>query len=176
MMKNFVMLAVLLLPLCLNPRTLHLTISSRTLHVTINRPVDKAVDLEAEALRLLKELEGFTPAARWDVNAYRNGYGTPAREGEKISPEDAERRALKTLRKVREKLLRRYGCLTDRQSWALSLTAYNVGGFGERLDAAARSADNEALAAAMSLYVKSQGVMLPGLETRRAKEIEFLTR
>ncbi len=48
--------------------------------------------LGAPLLDLVKQLEGFTPSAQWDVRQWSVGYGTRGKKGEKISKEEAERR------------------------------------------------------------------------------------
>lgn len=126
-----------------------------------------------EALEMLKELEGFAPVAVWDVNAYRNGHGTKAPRGERITKAEAAKRMRGEFKKYLERIETDFPGLPKRQSAALASMLYNLGSFGPGLKAAIRSGDEAETARWMSKYIKADGEPRDGLRNRRSKEIAF---
>lgn len=135
----------------------------------------KEIDAEEVALLILKRWEGLSLSATWDVNSYRNGWGTPAKKGEVITLKEADRRALEYFRNTRERLRVKYSHLGDWELNILAVTAYNVGAFGPKLDRAVKSGNQVKIAEYLTLYIKSAGVVLQGLRNRRSQEAELLT-
>ena len=130
---------------------------------------------EKHAMHLLTRLEGYSSEPYWDVNAYRNGYGTPAlHRHERVNTVEAYRRALNTYRKQSRRVKRDYPGLNELQVAALSVMRYNVGSFGPGLKAAIASGDLGRMAKYMRRYVKSAGEYLPGLAARRELEVKLL--
>jgi len=134
--------------------------------------IDTTID---DAFDLLKELEGFAPVAKWDVNAWRNGHGTKAAyRGEAITKAEAGRRARQTFDKCLAELRADYPELNSRAAGALASMLYNVGSFGPELRAAIRAGHPEKIARIMARYVKVGGAVNKGVKARRAREITFL--
>lgn len=128
-------------------------------------------DVHTEALELLKEVEGFSPAPKWDVNAYRRGYGMPGTDA--VTHEQAEREASERLRAEYAIVATAYPHLTERTRYAVAVFRFNTGRIGADLDVALRSGNTARIAAQMRRWIKSEGVPLDGLRVRREKEVAF---
>ena len=166
-MKLRILAALLLL--AGNPST-----ANAFLTIAPERPAAEAPDtVTDEALAMLKELEGFVEVATWDVNAYRNGHGTEAPKGEKITRREADKRMRKEFAEYLGRIDVDFPGLPKRQSAALASMLYNLGSFGPGLKAAIRSGDNAETVRWMAKYVKVNGEPWSGLRVRRAKEIAF---
>lgn len=77
--------------------------------------------------------EGFSPAAKWDVNACRNGYGTPATNcNEIISKKEAEKRLKKEISNLELWVYNNYENVSKDQGLfdASVSMAYNMGRTG----------------------------------------------
>jgi GH24 family phage-related lysozyme (muramidase) len=124
---------------------------------------------------MVKRWEALTPKATWDVNAYRNGWGTKAlSRTETISKKEADIRTTRVFDIVHKDIRRRYPCVDEWPALVLSVMDYNVSRFGPRLNRAIRSGDLAKVAAVMPMYNKSAGKVLDGLTNRRNSEAAFL--
>lgn len=126
------------------------------------------------ALLLLRRWEGLELESYWDVNAYRNGWGTKAKAGEIISLEEANHRSEKAFLKVRHNIKTKYQNLDPWQVSVVSVMAYNVGNFGGQLDKALKEGEPKQIAEVMRRYVHSGGKKLQGLVNRRYDETRLL--
>jgi GH24 family phage-related lysozyme (muramidase) len=127
-------------------------------------------------VEMVKQFEGFNPAAYNDFKQTSIGYGTRAKPGEKaISKEEAERRLLSELADARKGVDRAVAAaglsLNPNQIDALTSFNYNTGAVDTLLKGGARS--QEEIAQAMLLYNKAGGKTLPGLQKRRATEAQL---
>lgn len=165
---------LLLALICLSP-TLLTPETYTTRPLAVERCQAQYTDHELATLAL-QAAEGLLSVPQWDVNAYRSGYGTPARgRQERITLREARRRSAEAYGGFYERLTADYPCLDDWTAQVVTLTLYNVGSFGAGMRAALRSGDRGRIAAMMTRYVKSQGKVLPGLVARRALEVKLLT-
>lgn len=139
-------------------------------------PEEEIPELPAQeiALMLLKKWEGLRLESYWDVDAYRNGWGSRARKGERLTLSEADDRAKLQFAKVCTKTAEAYPNLDEWQVAVLSVMRYNVGSFGWNLDRQLKAGDMEAAAKTMQYYVNSGGRPLRGLVLRRADEAAFL--
>jgi GH24 family phage-related lysozyme (muramidase) len=93
-----------------------------------------------KAIELLQQFEGFTPAARWDVNAYRLGFGSdtrgareiPVRRGDTTTRKEAIENLNIRLPKFEAAIIRQVGApayerLPNHVRIALLSIAYNYG-------------------------------------------------
>lgn len=126
------------------------------------------------AFLLLRRWEGFQKTSKWDVNAYRNGWGTRAKAGEVITLQEANRRSLTIFKRVQDKTKKKYPNLDSWEVSIISVMAYNVGGFGGQLDKALKSGDRPRIAQVMKRYVHSGGKKIEGLVNRRNDETRLL--
>lgn len=160
----------LLLPCYSNPNTGFYE-NCKIVEVTECEP---AIDHQEIALLLLRRWEGLSLESYWDVNAYRNGWGTKAKAGEVISLQEANRRSEAVFLKVRQNIAEEYDNLDPWQISIISVMAYNVGSFGGQLDKALREGDPQRIAEVMRRYVHSNGRKLQGLVNRRNDETRLL--
>lgn len=128
------------------------------------------IDHQEIALLLLRRWEGLSLESYWDVNSYRNGWGTKAKSGEVISLKEANRRSEAVFLKIRQDIAEEYSHLDPWQISIISVMAYNVGIFGGQLDKALRGGDPQRIAEVMRRYVHSNGEKLQGLVNRRNDE------
>lgn len=142
----------------------------------------EAIEVEKEilceddvALLLLKRWEGLLLTPKWDVNAYRIGWGTKSESGERLTLQEADKRVKSTFNRVRNKIAKKYPKLDNWETAIFSVMAYNVGTFGTRLDTALQAGDVNTASKVMLLYVNSGGEKLQGLENRRRDEHRLLT-
>ncbi len=119
-----------------------------------------------QAKALLRKEEGFRETPYWDVNAHRVGYGSDTTvtaegkvvrvtQGMRITREDAERDLEHRLLNVegaraRRQLGESWDRLSEGAKAALSSVAYNYGSLPATVVKAARSGDQEAIAAAVA--------------------------
>jgi tape measure domain-containing protein len=116
------------------------------------------------ATDLIKKFEGFISTAKWDVNAFRTGFGsdTTTSEAGVVSPVTAattttEEAALRDLnRRIGEfqavivsQIGSAFGQFTEPVQAALTSVAYNYGRLPASVAAAARTGDTEAVAKAV---------------------------
>ncbi len=115
---------------------------------------------------------GFHEKAYWDYGQWSIGYGTKAKEGEKISKADAEKRLATELAMHRgrvETYAAKAGLtLNAHEADALTSFDFNTGRIEQLLANGQRS--KAEIAAAMLLYRNAGGERLRGLEKRRAAE------
>jgi lysozyme len=133
---------------------------------------NRAKDL---AVKLIKQLEGFTPTPQWDVNGWAIGYGTHLADPPKrITKQEAE----SLLRQFVDRITRQLAqaimvSLADHQWAALISWAYNVGitaALKSKLVAALNRGDTAEAARQFERWVYVKGKRLPGLEARRRRE------
>lgn len=150
-------------------------------------PILASGESGADAAALLRRFEGFAPRAKFDVNAWRAGFGsdTVTRENgavERISKDsvvsraDAERDLTRRVREVEGVIARQIGArafegLSPRARAALDSVAYNYGSLPGRLLPAARSGDDSAIASGIrGLAGDNRGVNA----RRRNAEADFI--
>lgn len=136
---------------------------------------DRLTDKEI-ALWLLKSAEGFSSASYWDVNRYTSGFGTTAKNDERITLEEAHDRTNCTFDKKYASISDRYPNLDEWTKLILTVMDYNLTkGFGTKLEAAIATGDKYKIANKMRLYVNNaKGEFMEGLANRREAEIEVL--
>lgn len=99
--------------------------------------------INASAIDTIKQFEGFQPTAKWDVNAYRAGFGSDTVtladgtiqkvvQGLAVSLEDANRDLARRVGEFQEGVIGqiggdRFGSFTQEQQAALTSIAYNYG-------------------------------------------------
>jgi GH24 family phage-related lysozyme (muramidase) len=128
----------------------------------------------ARAMDILVAVEGYQETAKWDVNAYRCGYGTPCGHNYTTTRSEARADAVKALQQRADAVRRLYPNMNESAIAALAVMRYNVGNFGQDLDAAIRSGDLATISMQMLRYTKSEGKHLEGLRKRRRLEISLL--
>lgn len=131
-------------------------------------------NLDPRYVDAIRQFEGFTPQAKWDVRQNSNGYGTRARyPGEVIDKAEAERR-------LHEELTRAAGIVDSYASnldpgtrAALASLTYNSGGDWMKagLGQAVKAGDWDAARQSFGQYTKAGGQHLPGLANRRNAEL-----
>jgi lysozyme len=133
---------------------------------------DRAKDL---AVKLIKQLEGFTPTPQWDVNGWAIGYGTHLQNPPKqITKQEAELLLRQQVDRIAKQLAQAVkASLADHQWAALISWAYNVGigaALKSKLIAALNRGDTAEAARQFERWVYVKGKRLPGLEARRRRE------
>jgi lysozyme len=133
---------------------------------------DRAKDL---AVKLIKQLEGFTPTPQWDVNGWAIGYGTHLQNPPKqITKQEAELLLRQQVDRIAKQLAQAVkASLADHQWAALISWAYNVGigaALRSKLIAALNRGDTAEAARQFERWVYVKGKRLPGLEVRRRRE------
>jgi GH24 family phage-related lysozyme (muramidase) len=129
----------------------------------------------------VKRKENFTATAFWDNKQYTNGYGTKAKSStETISEHEATRRLIADLN-TRKTYVSSYGhhhgyTWDNNQVESMTSFAHNLGTgkVGQVTNNGTRT--NGEIAEAMKLYNKANGVVLPGLTTRRNEESAWFRR
>lgn len=130
----------------------------------------------ATAAALLPKFEGFTPQAKWDVNANRVGFGSdtvttpegkviPVTENTKVSREDARR---DLARRINTEFIPKAAAKVGEENWnrlpenvagALTSVAYNYGNLPNKVAAAVRTGNvNEIANAVESLADDNKGI------------------
>lgn len=142
------------------------------------------MQLNREALELLKTLEGFSS------HAYRDGGGVPTigfgfiagvKPGDTITREDAEIRLLKELKQFEECVTE---CIkvpvTSNQFSALVLLAYNIGCEAFRhstlLKMLNEKAPSDMVALQFMRWIYDNGKVVKGLKNRREKEMALFNQ
>ena len=126
-------------------------------------------------LRLVRKYENLVLEAYWDVNAYRIGYGTKSKKGEKVTKKEAAARLQKSFERFRRIVIEKYPLLDDWQTSVITSALYNCGHFEKNLDKALRDGNISKAAEILLIYTKSNGVELRGLVSRRKEESRLLT-
>ena len=140
-------------------------------------PVDTS-----DATTLLKRFESFTPSAKWDVNAFRAGYGSdtvtlpdgtfqPVTRNTVVTQADADRDLARRAPEFADTASKQVGApawdtLDPPTRAALTSVAYNYGNLPESVVAAVRGGDKEQIAAAVQT--------LPDNPSRRAVEASVI--
>ena len=145
----------------------------------------------SQAVSILREYEGFLPKAKWDVNAYRLGYGSDTittatgqiikvTAGSTVTRADAERDLTRRARIYYESARNSIGSsywdkLTPNAQAAITSIAYNYGSINKsshsNLIAAARSGNSDSIASAIAaLGSHNNGVN----KKRRNKEAQLV--
>lgn len=118
-------------------------------------------DYKNRAVGLLRQFEGFSETAYWDVNAFRVGYGsdtiggtgTPVNEGTTTTREEAERDLLVRLggfeNTIRSQVGDSFDRLPDTTKAALLSMAYNYGSLPSNVVAAVGTGNPSEIAAAI---------------------------
>lgn len=124
-----------------------------------------AAAFPAQALELLKKFEGFQRTAKWDVNAFRVGFGSSTitnpdgsfrevKAGDTVTREaatrDLERRIQEFANVVKQQIgSERFAQFSASQQAALTSIAYNYGSLPERIIKAVKEGTNEQIATAV---------------------------
>lgn len=144
-------------------------VNTETVPKSVPPPTDKEV-----ALLLLKRWEGLTLTAKWDVNASRGGWGTKSKKGEIYTLEKADRDVQEAFDKVCRRISKKYPKLSNWEVCIFSVTSYNVGTFGPKMDKYLKAGQIQKAAKMLPKYCKSRGKILRGLQRRRADEKRLL--
>ena len=126
----------------------------------------------------VKGFEGFTPKAAWDVNNFRNGYGTNARyPGETIDKVEATNRLHSELGKAAGLVDARFPDLPEGHRAALTSLTFNAGPawMNQGLGAAVGAGDWDTAKRLFTGYNHSAGQVNPGLTNRRNSEVTWLS-
>lgn len=125
----------------------------------------------------IKEFEGFTPDATYDVNGYRNGYGTNAlHPKERIDRNTAVDRLHRELGKAAAEVDARYPGLPPSHRAALTSLTFNAGSgwMNQGLGKAVAAGDWHDVRDKMMDYDHSAGKVLPALTDRRGVEASWM--
>jgi len=134
--------------------------------------------LSSPYIDAIKKFEGYTPRASWDYRQHSIGYGTKARfPGETIDKTEADRRLNDELAAAKTQVQRLGVPMSPGQEAALTSLTYNAGPkwMGSGLGAAVRSGDWQTAGQKFLEYNKAGGAVLPGLQSRRAQEAQWLS-
>ena len=138
---------------------------------------DSGLPLPQNYIDAVKRFEGFTPKASWDVNNYRNGYGTNALyPGEAIDQATATDRLHGELGSAAGLVDARYPGLPEGHRAALTSLTYNAGPgwMNQGLGAAVGAGDWGKARDLLVNYNHSAGRVLPGLTDRRNTEASWM--
>lgn len=130
-------------------------------------------------LKAVKQFEGFTPKAKWDIKQHSVGYGTRARyPGEEITREEAERRFRDEIQHA--------GSLVNKfkydmpEPWKAALTSltFNAGSewMNSGLGEAVKKEDWNKARNIFLTYNKAEGKTNEGLKNRRIAEMKWLAQ
>lgn len=173
-------LAYIVFSLCSMAPLAEAPVSAIDYETCFTEPTISYVDEKAIALATVKSWESLRLGSYYDVNAFRNGWGTRSRSRqERISLAEADRRCEEHFDKVLQGIQISYPDLTSWQQLVLTVMDYNVKQFGPGLRRAILSGDDLAMAEKMKLYVnvrQPDGSMKPyrGLRLRREAEVRLL--
>lgn len=122
-------------------------------------------DTMLKTVNLLKGFEGFQPTGKWDVNAFRAGYGSDTvtlddgtiqkvTQGMAVTQTDAMRDLVRRIAEFQEGVKRqvgsdRYSAFSPDQQAALTSIAYNYGSLPKRIIDAVKTGTSEEIAAAV---------------------------
>jgi tape measure domain-containing protein len=117
------------------------------------------------AVSLIKDFEGFISKPKWDVNAFRAGYGSDTvtladgtiqkiTEGMSVSVADANRDLVRRIGEFQDGIKKQIGADTfnsfdEKQQSALSSIAYNYGSLPDRIVAAIKSGNQATIVKAI---------------------------
>lgn len=133
--------------------------------------------MHTKYLDAIKGFEGFSAQAKWDYAQSTNGYGTRARHiGERISPDEAERRFQTEIAEARKLVERHAPDADDGTKAALTSLTFNAGDKWARsgLGDAVRRHDLDTARSLFLQYNKAGGNVLPGLVRRRSEEAAWI--
>lgn len=133
--------------------------------------------MKTQYIEAIKRFEGFTAKAKWDFAQNTNGYGTKALyPGEVIGKEDAEHRFAAEVAGAKAAVARFAPGLDEGTAAALTSLTFNAGPgwMHSGLGAAVKAGDLEAAKNVFVQYVHAGGQRLPGLEARRASEVQWI--
>lgn len=136
-----------------------------------------------DAIKLIKDFEGFREKPYWDVNAYRAGFGSDTvtlsdgsvqqvTQGMRVSLEDANRDLARRVVEFQRGIVsdigqNRWDRFTTEQQAALTSIAYNYGSLPDRIIAAVKGGTSQDIATAIGrLAGDNEGVN----ESRRFRE------
>lgn len=147
------------------------------------------VDLSAvnSAVGLIKKFEGFISSPKWDVNAYRVGYGSDTvtapngavsavTPGMTVTLADADRDLFRRVGEFQQKVVEQigsetWGQLDDRTQQALTSVAYNYGSLPKSIADAVKTGNKDAIAAAIVARSGDNGGINAG---RRSAEANYM--
>jgi tape measure domain-containing protein len=141
-------------------------------------------DSMLESVNLLKNFEGFTGTAKWDVNAYRAGYGSDTvtlsdgtiqkiTQGMTVSETDAMRDLVRRIGEFQDTVKNqigadRFNAFTAPQQAALTSIAYNYGSLPKDIVQAIKYGTNEMIAQAVRNRSGDNGGINAGRRNREA--------
>ena len=147
---------------------------------TATQPADGS---QFDTLGFIKQQEGYQSSAKWDKRQWSNGYGTRARQGERIDRDEAERRLRRETSEVERWLDENVGVnLTPHQRGGLVSFGFNLGtGALDRLKDDINAGDFGRVAGRMKTFNKAlneeTGKLEPmeGLTSRRTREAALVS-
>lgn len=127
-------------------------------------------------LWFLKKEESLIYSPIWDVNDWRNGWGTTAKhKTERITLQEANKRTKEVFDSRYKTIDKRYPSLDRWTKLVVAAFHYNVYNIGEGLDKSLKAGDKEKIASYMVQYVNdSKGNFRQGLKDRRVEEVKLL--
>jgi len=139
-------------------------------------PTQQSNEMPSSLISFVKEVEGYSPRAYSDYKQYSIGWGTKASgPGEVIDEQEAERRLQDELaghyKRVSSAANSVGAKFTPEQLGALTSFDYNTGQGAYLVESSKGDIDN--ITSRMPQYRLAGGEVLPGLEKRRQKELEF---
>jgi GH24 family phage-related lysozyme (muramidase) len=126
------------------------------------------------AMWLLKRNESLRLEAYWDVSQWTIGWGTKSHEGEVITKEEADKRVRIKFQQVYDKVHAAYPKLDRLTALVIAEFKYNVGTIGNGLDSALKANNKRRICNFILQYVNAGGEKLPGLVSRRKREVAVL--
>lgn len=141
----------------------------------------------SSAVDLIKKFEGFLSSPRWDVNAYRAGYGsdtftapngdvTAIRPGMQVTLADADRDLFRRIGDFQKGIIDKVGAdswgkLDDQTQQALTSVAYNYGTLPNDIAKAVQSGSKDGIAQAILSHQGDNGGVNAN---RRAAEANYM--
>lgn len=145
-------------------------------------------DMMLQSVNLLKSFEGYQPTGKWDVNAYRAGYGSDTvtlsdgsiqkiTEGMAVSQNDALRDLVRRIGEFQDVIKTqvgadRFNAFTAPQQAALTSIAYNYGRLPKDIVEAIKYGSNEGIAQAVRNHAGDNLGVNAG---RRNREADILS-
>lgn len=127
--------------------------------------VQGAGSVVEKSAALLRQFEGFIATPKWDVNAYRVGFGSDTitlsdgtikkvTQGMAVSVADAQRDLTRRIGEFQGRIVSqigidRWASFTDQQQAALTSIAYNYGSLPERIVGAVKAGSTESIVTAI---------------------------
>lgn len=134
-------------------------------NITKGSQVDNQQPNQNPAVNVIKQFEGYDHTAKWDVNAFRAGYGSDTitrpdgtiqkvKQGMTVSPEDAERDLTRRTQEFQNTATKQvgdniWGQLPQGAQVALTSVAYNYGSLPKSVVKAAQTGSPSVLAGAI---------------------------